>query len=115
MEKENKLRDNIKSYALISEQMCNLYIKKNHDYGDSFSQSCDEFGLISPAIRLTDKLNRFKSLISKDSLVTDESVEDTLLDLANYSIMTLMWMRKQKNKENREQTPDSFCENNLND
>ena len=43
-----------------------------------------------PCIRLEDKLNRLKSLLKKESLVTDEKIEDTLMDLANYAIMTLI-------------------------
>lgn len=44
-----------------------------------------------PRIRLSDKLNRFKMLSKgKDALVNDESIRDTLIDLANYAIMTIM-------------------------
>ena len=68
-----------------------LYEKKNADYGDSFNKLLDEFGLISSTIRLQDKVNRLKSVIkNKDQKVMDESIEDTLMDIANYSIMTLM-------------------------
>ena len=44
-----------------------------------------------PRIRLSDKLNRFKMLSKgRDALVNDESIRDTLVDLANYAIMTIM-------------------------
>jgi hypothetical protein len=42
------------------------------------------------AIRLEDKLQRFEILIRAESRVKDESIRDTLIDLANYSIMTVM-------------------------
>ena len=68
-----------------------LYEKKNADYGDSFNKLLDEFGLISSTIKLQDKVNRLKIIIkNKDQKVMDESIEDTLMDIANYSIMTLM-------------------------
>lgn len=73
-----------------------LYAKKNHDYGDSFHQTYIEEGMAMPRIRLGDKFSRFKTLsriLSSDSdqqAVTDESIRDTLLDLANYSIMTVL-------------------------
>lgn len=73
-----------------------LYAKKNHDYGDSFHQTYIEEGMAMPRIRLGDKFGRFKTLsriLSSDSdqqAVTDESIRDTLLDLANYSIMTVL-------------------------
>lgn len=78
------------------DKMFELYKAKNFDYDNSFEKSCNEFGLISPIIRLSDKLNRIKSLYNKDyiSQVTSEKLEDTLIDLANYSIMTLLWIKK---------------------
>lgn len=42
-------------------------------------------------IRLNDKLNRLETLMNgAEQHVSDESVEDTLLDLANYCIMELV-------------------------
>lgn len=79
------------TFEEITTKMNELYQKKNHDYGSSFDKSCNEFGLISPVIRLSDKLNRLKSLLNKDPQVASESIDDTLLDLANYSVMTLLW------------------------
>lgn len=73
-----------------------MYVKKNADYGSSFDLSLDEFGLVSSAIRMTDKLNRFKQLMDSEGLVKDEKLEDTLLDLANYAIMTVMWLENEK-------------------
>lgn len=81
------------TFKEITDLMVETYEKKNHDYGDSFDKSVDEFGLVSPAIRLTDKLNRFKTLIKTESKVKDESISDTLLDLANYSILTYLYIK----------------------
>lgn len=81
----------------IHMDICNdlnaLYQRKNHDYGDSFGEFYAEFGLISTCMRLTDKLKRLKSFAKgADMQVKDESIKDTLMDLANYSIMTLVEM-----------------------
>lgn len=81
------------TFKEITDLMVETYEKKNHDYGNSFEKSVDEFGLVSPAIRLTDKLNRFKTLIKTESKVKDESISDTLLDLANYSILTYLYIK----------------------
>ena len=70
----------------ITEQMADLYERKNKDYGDSFSQLNDEFGEIAGLIRLSDKLNRLKTLVDSTAEV-NESKKDTLIDLANYAIM----------------------------
>lgn len=63
---------------------------KNHDYGDSFRKQYEKYGDASAAIRLSDKLNRFETLIQKENQVKDESIEDTLLDIAGYAILTLV-------------------------
>lgn len=67
-----------------------LYERKNADYGDSFGKSFTEYGMTMACIRLEDKLNRIKALTKTEAKVKDESIEDTLMDLANYSIMTLI-------------------------
>lgn len=70
-----------------------LYEKKNHDYGDSFHQTYLEEGLAMSRIRLSDKLSRFKALSKKQNAqVKDESIRDTLIDLANYALMTILEM-----------------------
>jgi hypothetical protein len=76
-----------------------LYARKNHDYGDSFHQTFVEEGMAMPRIRLGDKFNRFKTLSRKldSQRVSDESLKDTLLDLANYAIMTVLEMEETGN------------------
>ena len=71
----------------IQAKALELFIKKNKDYGDAFAQ----YGVIGVLMRIEDKLKRIVS-INKNSiiLVNDETVEDTLLDLHNYSAMALM-------------------------
>lgn len=88
-------KEHIEYYLAISEMM-DIYKKKNKDYGNSFIESCDEEGLAAARVRLGDKWNRFKTLTQKgeEGLVKDESIRDTLIDMANYAIMTVMWMDK---------------------
>ena len=43
-------------------EMKDLYLKKNHDYGDSVSKTFDEYGLTSFLVRMDDKMNRIKTL-----------------------------------------------------
>lgn len=78
----------------IHKNICNLlhetYVDKNNDYGDSYSKLSREYPE-QILIRLTDKLERLKSLYSgKEQRVKDESIKDTLLDLANYSILEII-------------------------
>ena len=96
--KEIKLKenmDNLVDHAGICAELTNTYRKKNADYGNSFSRAVEKYGLVSALTRISDKFNRLESLIlPKEQDVKDESVQDTLLDLANYCIMTGMEIRK---------------------
>lgn len=88
---------NIRIHGELCDSLKDIYIRKNHDYGDSFHKTYLEEGMAMPRIRLTDKLERFKKLTKSDEqLVNDESVRDTLLDLANYAIMTVVEMDRAK-------------------
>lgn len=78
----------------ICRELNELYKRKNADYGDSFRNTYEEYGPVMAAIRLEDKLQRFKRLIRAEGQVKNESIEDTLVDMANYAIMTLIEMRK---------------------
>ena len=84
--------DKVKRHEMYCNKMNTTYAQKNADYGDSFHLSFIEEGMAMPRIRIGDKFNRFKAL-TKDpdtQKVKDESIIDTLLDMANYCIMTVM-------------------------
>lgn len=72
--------------------------QKNLAYGDSFTKSVDKYGLPVIGVRLSDKYNRIEHLITHQELKeNDESLEDTLLDLAGYSILGLKWLKEHEN------------------
>ena len=84
----------VERHMNICKGLNKIYEQKNHDYGDSFHDTFVEEGMAMARIRLSDKLNRFKKLSREGSeqKVNDESIRDTLMDLANYAIMTVMEM-----------------------
>lgn len=87
-----EINETVRRHKAICAELSELYERKNHDYGDSFHLSYVEEGMAMARIRLGDKLNRFKNLSrqSGDERVKDESIRDTLIDIANYAIMTVM-------------------------
>lgn len=92
---EEKSMTNQEKHRMILDELNKTYVEKNTDYGDSFSESLDEDGLIASSVRMGDKYRRFRTLIDADDiLVQDESLRDTLMDLANYAIMTVMWLEE---------------------
>lgn len=88
---------NVEMHQDICEELNNLYQRKNWDYGDSFHQRYLEEGMAMARIRLGDKLSRFKTLTrTGEQQVQDESIRDTLIDLANYAIMTVMELDREE-------------------
>lgn len=91
------MNENEKRHQALCEEIHELYCCKNRDYGDSFHQTFLEEGFAMARIRLSDKLSRFKSISkSGDQQVKDESLRDTLIDLANYAMMTVMEIDRDK-------------------
>ena len=89
--------EQVEAFASIVKEMTDLYAKKNHDYGNSFDESCDKIGTGYPLGRLLDKMNRLIACMGKeDKMQINESIEDTLKDLACYSVMTLSYLRRKK-------------------
>lgn len=84
-------------FAEITSQMLDTYNKKNHDYGDSFNKGCDKFGIVSAISRLDEKMDRLTTLYPNAEIAkVNESLEDTLLDMANYAVMLVMYLRNHK-------------------
>ena len=84
-------------HSEITKQLNEIYIAKNTDYGDAFGDTFKKLGIISAVTRIVDKTNRLMSLSAKTEAernVKDETIKDTLLDLANYAIMTLIEMEE---------------------
>ncbi|WP_425203766.1 nucleotide modification associated domain-containing protein [Priestia megaterium] len=79
----------------IINEIHDTYLRKNADYGNSFGDQYSEYGLLSALIRLDDKMRRLKQLTKQEAQVKDESIRDTVLDLANYAIMTVMELDKE--------------------
>ena len=94
---------NIERFKEVTKEMEMLYIIKNKNYGNSFSEQYQEYGLVSSVIRLDDKIRRLRSLNrqGEKANIQDESIRDTLIDLANYSILTVMEIDKEEGKNKK--------------
>jgi len=79
--------DRVKQMKEIQDKALELFARKNADYGDAFAT----FGVIGVLVRIEDKIKRALSISNKGvTLVNDESLQDTLLDLHNYAAMALI-------------------------
>lgn len=88
MDKNKQL---VEKHSKVCELLNRIYEQKNRAYGDSFGNTFRDLGIISAVTRISDKFNRIKSLAKGPEIDSgDESIKDTLLDMANYCIMTYM-------------------------
>ena len=96
-------------HKLLCSRMMEITARKNADYtggsveNDAFAnfRQVERLGICSTEqgflTRMSDKMARINSFVKKGELkVKDESVEDTLLDLANYCILMIGYVRSKK-------------------
>tara|TARA_Y100000996_G_C22452627_1_gene614497 strand:- start:464 stop:757 length:294 start_codon:yes stop_codon:yes gene_type:complete len=81
------MSDRVQQLETVQKECLQLFSRKNADYGDAFAT----YGSIGVLVRIGDKIRRLTSITNKNvSLVDDESLRDTLLDLHNYAAMAVM-------------------------
>lgn len=95
----------------ITSSLSAVLQRKNADYGNNVDKNIDEWGLSSLAIRLDDKLSRFKNLIKEGNTrqVSDEAIEDTLLDLAGYAILGYRKIQEMNGEEMPKQAGEELA------
>ncbi len=97
-------------HAAMCQRMIEITKAKNADYtgegDDPFANftRVEVLGITDTTrgflVRMVDKLSRITSFAQKGILeVKDESVEDTLLDLANYSILLAGYIKSKKEEK----------------
>ena len=87
--------DSYERHMQICKKLNETYVQKNKAYGNSFTETFEKLGPISAVTRISDKYNRLVNLTTNHNIdFGDESIKDTLLDMANYCIMTYMELEK---------------------
>lgn len=90
--------DRVEQLKTVQDEARELFSRKNADYGDAFAT----YGTIGVLVRMGDKINRLTSITNKSvTLVDDEGLRDTLVDLHNYAAMAVMLL-DEKTTENYE-------------
>lgn len=85
-----KENDKFELFKSICEDMLETYKAKNADYGDSFKKLFEKYGMTYPIIHMQEKIARIEALQKKNNDVKGETYLDSLKDLANYAILTLI-------------------------
>ena len=102
-------------FKTVTDELYKIHKDKNADYGSSFDKTCDCFGIIAAVVRICDKVERIKTLTKFDSKVKDESMLDTLKDLANYAILTIIWLKNNQTSGMWSQLGDLYNHEELED
>lgn len=90
-----ELKDNktvLEIHGEICDSMKELYREKNKAYGNSFHNARKEVPCYTLG-KLYDKFSRYMNLVKNPENAAFESIEDTLLDMANYCVMELAEMK----------------------
>ena len=90
---ENEFMEEYKKIVTETMELC---VKKNKDYGNATDESFKQFGNVSYQVRCFDKWSRINTLLKNGKAEVSESLEDSLLDLANY---LFLWVTSRRLNE----------------
>ena len=89
--------DLTEKHLILCNRLNAIYAQKNKAYGNSFGETFEKLGIISAVTRISDKYNRLVNLATHPDVDKgDEAIEDTLLDMANYCLMTYIELTKEE-------------------
>ena len=98
--------DRVAQLKTVQNEALALFKKKNKDYGDAFAN----FGPVGVIVRLGDKINRLSHITKTNiTLVENETIRDTLIDLHNYAAMAIMLMDQKCEKNDHPGTDFHWC------
>ena len=82
----------------IANDIANIVISKNNDYGNSFEKQFDKYGWVTYFFRVGDKISRLEQLTinNKNPEIKEETVNDTLMDIVGYSLLMLSILKKEE-------------------
>lgn len=86
---------NDKDAEVIMNELFNILVTKHADYGPLNIAHAPGGAMNGLMVRMHDKMARLKNLTYNNASPNYESVEDTLIDLANYAIIGLLVQRGQ--------------------
>lgn len=90
------ITEDIVAFGAKVEEITQMHAAKNRDYNGAFYKTMRKWGLVALCIRLSDKMDRLESIYKNGKIeVQDESLEDTLKDIAAYAVMGLVEIERQ--------------------
>ena len=90
------IEQEVEMFSAYTRELAETFARKRADYGQTTTETFEKFGPVSMLVRMHDKLGRLDNLLGTGKVPYNESVIDTLIDLANYSLITLLELQKIK-------------------
>lgn len=78
------------AFRMVCHELEQLFIAKHKDYGKGNIVETGELGI---AFRVNDKLSRLKNILLNNKTPEHESIDETWMDIAVYSIIAVLYRR----------------------
>ena len=79
-------------YDVHHDELHTTLCRKQRDYGH---HNIARFGMTGLIIRCHDKIARLENLLINNTVPGNESIYDTVMDIAGYSAIGIMWARNE--------------------
>lgn len=78
------------AFDQVCRELKAMFLKKHRDYGKGNILDTGELGI---AFRISDKLNRLKYLIANKKKPTNETIDETWIDIGVYAVIAVLFRR----------------------
>ncbi|MFN7317963.1 MAG: hypothetical protein ACK5S6_00505 [bacterium] len=75
-------------FKINEDTLVKTLIRKQRDYGP---ENIRRFGRQGLMVRMHDKIARLENLVTNEKNPNNESIDDTVMDIAGYSAIGIMW------------------------
>jgi len=78
------------AFASVSDEMLEMFLQKHKDYGKDNILDMGELGI---AFRISEKFNRIKHLLMNNKKPTNETVDESWIDIGVYAVIAVLFRR----------------------
>lgn len=81
-----------KAFEQINSELLEMFLSKHRDYGKGNILANGELGI---AMRISEKVERLKHLLISGQKPSNETIEETWVDVAVYAVIAVLYRRNQ--------------------
>lgn len=78
------------AFVEVNQELLDMFIKKHRDYGKGNILANGELGI---SMRITEKVERIKHLLLSGKTPTNETLDETWIDIAVYAVIGALYRR----------------------